>query len=216
MRPSQACVALTALLLFATARDAKANCIKKGSERWLVKTSAPVHVASPAKRFTVQDFAKLPAPVHMGDAGQPMLATRYDYAMSSGLHEGDLIAVRGYVKLIKTSPDDCDYHIQINPTNTGTGGTVVVEIPKADALHVVDGQLRKLLLVEHDSILKQLKLTKEPGTNRIKGPAYVEFIGALFYDGPHHKNCAGRGVDSPAVTCWEVHPVTLTHFVARP
>jgi hypothetical protein len=65
--------------------------------------------------------------------------------------EGQLVAVRGLVQLIKSAPDDRDFHIQLTPDKAGRRGTVIVEIPKPDVRHVRNAALRRLLTREHDS-----------------------------------------------------------------
>lgn len=145
-----------------------------------------------------------------------MIETRYPDAVS-GLHEGQLVSVTGWVRLIKTSSDDCDYHIQVEPTKTGHNGMVIVEVPEPDAHHVTDADLRGQLTAAREAIVKGLKLTKEPskGGNTI-GSAYMTFTGALFFDAPHYPNCGSRGSGDTAVTCWEIHPATTAKFAVRP
>ncbi|MEP6622528.1 MAG: hypothetical protein ABJE47_24615 [bacterium] len=206
-------LALPAVLL--TPPTVAAQCTKVGSERWDVKTSAP-NGSRTRHAFTAAELGALHEPPRIDEAGQKMLKTRYPDKLSLGLHEGDMVTVRGWVQLIKTSPDDCDYHIQLTPTKDGTTGTIIVEIPKADADHVSDYALRGELNAEHATILTQLKLAKEPGHVPIDGRAYMEFKGALFFDGPHYPYCDRRGEGTKAVTCWEVHPVVSTRFVRKP
>ncbi len=196
---------------------AQAACAAVGSERWAVKTSAPIDSANPHP-FTAMEFAALPAPPHILDHGEKLRNTRYPDPITAGLHEGDLVSVTGWVQLIKLSADDCDYHIQITPTRDGTSGTVIVEIPDGDAEHVADAALRSQLASERQLIRQQLNLKGEPskGGNVIGGRAYLEFTGALFFDGPHYPHCDARGEKAKAVTCWELHPVITARFVPRP
>jgi hypothetical protein len=205
--------ATVALLLGAPA--VAAQCKRVGVERWVVKTTAPIRAQRP-HRFDVSEFGQLAAPSRIDDDGERALVSRYRDATTDGLREGQLVAVRGWVQLIKTAPDDCDYHIQITPDQAGRTGTVIVEIPMPDASHVRNKALRGLLTRERGLIRNQLRLAREPGTVHIDGRAYMEFVGALFFDGPHYPHCDARGSGTPAVTCWEVHPVISSRFVPRP
>jgi hypothetical protein len=210
--------ALLLLALFPAATRAQATCTNVGKERWTVKTTAPLSATKKHPTFTAESFAKIPEPPNINAPGQKTLESRYTEAIDDSLHEGELVSITGYVQLIKTSPDDCDYHIQITPTAKGDSGTIIVEIPDPDAAHVSDPDLRAVLTAARDSIRKQLKLTREPGSggSQIGGRAYMEFQGALFFDATHDSNCAGRGTGTPAVTCWELHPVVLTRFAPKP
>jgi hypothetical protein len=218
IRLSYMTAALLLLSLLPMPTRAQATCTNVGKERWTVKTTAPLAAARKHPAFTPESFARIPEPPNIKAAGQKDLESRYTEAIDDSLHEGELVSITGYVQLIKTSPDDCDYHIQLTPTAKGDSGTIIVEIPDPDAAHVSDPDLRALLTAARDSIHKQLKLTKEPGSGgvQIGGRAYMEFQGALFFDGPHESNCAGRGTGTPAVTCWELHPVVLTRFAPKP
>ncbi len=203
--------------LFVMPAGAQATCTAVGSERWTVKTMAPIDSGQP-RAFTAAEFAALPAPPHILERGEKLRDTRYPDPVSSGVREGALVSVIGWVQLIKTSPDDCDYHIQITPTMDGATGTVIVEVPDGDAEHVADPALRRELAAERTLIRQQLNLKSEPSKrgNVIAGRAYMAFTGALFFDGPHYPHCDARGEKAKAVTCWEVHPVVGSRFVPRP
>src|SRR6185437_358960 len=114
---------------------------------------------------------------------------RYPDSMN-GFQEGQLVSVTGWVRLIKTSSDDCDYHIQIEPTKSGHDGMVIVEIPEPDSRHVTDPALRGTLETARTDMLQDLKLAKEPSKSGNKiGSAYMTIEGALFFDGPHYPKC---------------------------
>lgn len=69
------------------------------------------------------------------------LDTRFPDDLGKGLLEGSLVRVSGWVRLIATDPD-CDYHIQLTPTNSGTDGTVIVEVPNPDVAYENSAELR--------------------------------------------------------------------------
>jgi hypothetical protein len=210
-------VALGVALAWPGAVRAQAACTSVGAERWAVKTMAPT--GTHAHRFDTSEFAALPIPTDIQVPHDKMLDTRYPTAIASGLHEGSLVRVRGWVQKIKTSSDDCDYHIEITPDQNSNDGMVIVEVPAPDASHVTDPDLRQQLTAVRAKLYTMLKLTKEPSSGGVSigGRAYMEFSGALFFDGPHSPNCDRRGTRPPgAATCWEVHPVTGARFVKRP
>lgn len=182
-----------------------------------MKTMAPSGQSRP-QLFAAGAFARIPVLPGIEAHGQKELDSRYATLISGNLHEGDLVSVTGWVQLIKTSADDCDYHIQITPMQDGSAGTIIVEIPEPDPAHVSDAQLRAQLAAERTLVREQLHLIGEPSRsgNKINGRAYMEFTGALFFDGPHFPNCQSRGEGTPAVTCWEVHPVVSSQFAPRP
>ena len=58
----------------------------------------------------------------------------------------------------------------------------------------------------------------------IKGPAYVEVTGQLFFDSEHQAGMAKgvfrgksiKGKQLPSKTSWEIHPITNIVFAPRP
>jgi hypothetical protein len=182
---------------------AQATCTDVGSERWTVKTMAPL--AGGAHRFDAVQFVALPTPSDIQVRHDKMLDSRYPTPIKAGLHEGSLVRVRGWVQRIKVSPDDRDYHIEITPEENSTDGMVIVEVPAADAAHVADTDVRQLVGDVRTWLYAAVNLTHEPSSNgsKIGGRAYTEFSGALFFDGPHAPNCDARGSKPGAATCWE-------------
>ncbi len=123
----------------------------------------------------------------------------------------------GWVQFIKTSADDCDYHIQITPKRHGKSGTIIVEIPQPDARHVADPVLRATLAAARAALRQQLHITGEPpAKGLVLDGTYMEFTGALFFDGNDYPHCDDRGKGTPAVTCWEIHPVISTRILPPP
>ncbi len=171
-----------------------------------------------AHRFDAVQLAALPTPSDIVQPHDKMLDSRYPTAIAAGLHEGSLVRVRGWVQRIKVSPDDCDYHIEITPEQDSPDGMVIVEVPAPDAAHEADPEVRQQVADVRSWLYTRLHLTHEPSSSgtSIGGRAYIEFSGALFFDGPHSPNCDARGSRPGAATCWEVHPVTGAKFVKRP
>ena len=207
---------IAALLSTAGVAQSQAVCSAVGKDRWTVKTSAPA--GTHAKTIAFADFAKLavPSPVASGGKGIKTSEQRYAGA-KGGLQEGELVSVTGWVRFIKTSTDDCDYHIQLEASKTDSGAMIIVEIPKPDAAHVSDAALRGELRTTRAALLTDLHLPGEPKTSgNVIGSAYMTIEGALYFDAPHYPDCGKRGVHAAASTCCEIHPITTVRFAPRP
>ena len=206
---------LAVCMLPASKAVAQAACIGVGVKRWAVKTMAP-SPGTEAKAIDLKAFGALPPPPDFKKKTR-LIGTRYTGVIGANLHEGDLVRVAGWVQFIKTSADDCDYHIQITPKRGGKSGTIIVEIPQPDARHVADPTLRGQLLAARTALHQQLHLKGEPPAKGLfLDGEYMEFVGALFFDGNNYPHCDSRGKRTPAVTCWEVHPVIASRAVPPP
>ena len=190
-------------------------CVKPGVSRWSVKTSLPSRRAKPVP-MSLAAITALPIPASV--TGNKESTTRYSDDLGGGLTEGALVRVSGWVRVIATDPD-CDYHIQLTPTNAGIHGTVIVEVPRASATYEKSPELRDSATAVRDFLKARILRGKEPSGsagNKI-GKAYIEVVGQLFLDGHHLPNCDARGKQGMrATTCWEVHPVIAAHFAPRP
>jgi hypothetical protein len=164
----------------------------------------------------LEQITALPTPASV--EGNKERATRFPDDLGNGLKEGSLVRVSGWVRLIATDPD-CDYHIQLTPTNSGTDGTVIVEVPNPETNYEQSAELRDSATAVRDFLKTKILNGKEPsgGQGSKIGSAYIEVIGQLFIDAHHLPNCDARGKQGMhATTCWEVHPIVAAHFVARP
>ena len=215
-RPSVHMAMAAACILLPAKSTAQAACTGVGVNRWAVKTMAPASGAE-ARAIDPKAFGALPAPPDFRKKTR-QLGTRYTGAIGPNLHEGDLVRVAGWVQFIKTSADDCDYHIQITPKRGGKAGSIIVEIPQPDARHVADPALRAKLLAARAALHQQLHLTGEPPAKglRFPDPVYLELVGALFFDGNDYPQCDARGKGTGAVTCWEIHPVISSRVLPPP
>lgn len=190
-------------------------CTGVGIKRWAVKTMAPAAGQEP-RAIDAKALGALPPPPDFKKKTR-LISTRYTGVVDGGLHEGDLVRVSGWVQFIKTSADDCDYHVQITPKRGGKSGTIIVELPQPDAAHVADPALRARLVAARAALLQQLHLTgAPPAKGQFLDGQYIEFVGALFFDGNDYPKCDQRGKGTPAVTCWEIHPVVSTRIVPPP
>jgi hypothetical protein len=212
IRSMRRCLIATLVML---ATSMNAQCVKPGVSRWAVKTSLPATRTKPVA-VSLAELTALAPPASAETSKE--LATRFPENLGHGLKEGSLVRVSGWVRLIATDPD-CDYHIQLTPTNSGTNGTVIVEVPNPDAAYENSAELRDSATAVRDFLKTKLLKGKEPsgGKGSLIGAAYVEVIGQLFIDAHHLPHCDGRGKQGmPATTCWEVHPIIAARFASRP
>jgi hypothetical protein len=203
------------LCMMAMARIAPAQCEKPGVSRWAVKTSLPAKRNKPVA-MTLAEITALPVPVSAESDKEG--ATRFADDLGNGLREGSLVRVSGWIRLIATDPD-CDYHIQLTPTSSGTDGTVIVEVPSPEANYENSPELRDSATAVREFLKSKILKGKEPsgGKGSTIGGAYVEVVGQLFIDAHHLPNCDARGKQGMhATTCWEVHPVIAVHFAPKP
>ncbi len=205
-------LALAVLLVHAAL--AHGQCVKPGVSRWTVKTSLPANRNKPIA-VTLEEITALPDPDLSGGKESD---TRYPDDLGNGLKEGSLVRVSGWIRLIATDPD-CDYHIQLTPTNSGVDGTVIVEVPNPKANFEKSPELRDSATAVRAFLLSKILKGKEPagGKGSKIGSAYVEVVGQLFMDAHHSPNCDARGKQGMhATTCWEVHPIIAARFAPRP
>lgn len=209
MRP----ILISAVLALASA--ANAQCVKPGVSRWAVKTSVSTTASKPVA-VTLAELTALSVPTSAEHEKE--LDTRFPDDLGHGLKEGSIVRVSGWVRLIATDPD-CDYHIQLTPTNSGVDGTVIVEVPSPDAAYEKSPALRDSATAVRTFLKTKLLKGKEPagGQGSKIGSAYIEVVGQLLIDAHHLPHCEQRGKqEMHATTCWEVHPILAAHFTPRP
>ena len=210
------CVGFPLLLAIVFPIAAHSQCKKPGVERWAVKTSLPAAHDTPVP-LTLEQLVALPPPASAAsDKNNP---ARFPDDLGNGLHEGAIVRVAGFVRLVATDPD-CDYHVQLNASPTAMTGTVIVEVPADSTRYVDAAELRDSAATVREFFRARLLKGHNPGGssgNLIQGPAYIEVTGLLFFDGTHYPNCQARGKRGMhAATCWEVHPILSVRFVPRP
>jgi len=202
-----------------------AECHAPGKERWPIKTSV---VANPnyakTKTVTLADIMKLGNPPGAKNNDPKYQSARIpEFQNSLGVKEGDFLTVRGYLYLVATENNDCEYHIQLTdqPRTTTDKPTasdlcVIVEVARPDSFQ--DPELRKQAQAVRDFIKTKLTANQEPGPsgNIMQHPVYVQVSGQLFYDDAHLKTDGTpepRGKrDMKSNTLWELHPVFAFQF----
>ena len=197
-----------------TSPVARPACTEPGKSRWGVKSNVPRPSSIVnAKRVALKDLLALedpnPAPVKF----QPERGLIAPSPNSLGVHEGQLIRTRGYLRLVATEDNDCEYHIQLTTTPQATS-SLIVEVAKEDAVSIPSAFVRARAKEVRAWIRNSLFQGAEPpgGGKLVTPPVYVEVVGQLFFDSAHGKNDARGKHGMPSRTRWELHPVL---FITR-
>jgi hypothetical protein len=218
---------LLAGLLSLTTFDVSAQtCSGPGKERWPVKITlvAGADLNNP-KSVSLNVLLGLKNPPNIKHDDPRFQDVRIpEFSNSVGVQEGDIIRTVGWLYLIATESDDCDYHIQISnqprtTTNkpTAQDGCVIVEAPKPEFVDSTD--LKQDLSTERTFIKTKILKGNEPsnGGSVMIHPVCVEVTGQLFYDDAHlGKGDATelrgkKGMNSN--TLWELHPIISFRIV---
>jgi hypothetical protein len=196
------------------------ECHSPGKERWLVKTSVPSNANfANTKHVKLADLMKLGNPPGVKHNDSRFQDQRIP-AFQNGLNvkEGDFLTVRGFLYLVATEDNDCEYHIQISdqPRTTtdkpaGDEDCLIVEVARPDSFQ--DAEIQKRAQTVRDLIKTKLVANHEPGPsgNVMQHVVSVEVSGQLFFDDAHLKSDGTselRGKrDMKSKTLWELHPI---------
>jgi hypothetical protein len=135
------------------------------------------------------------------------------------LKEGDIVQTEGWVYLVATESNDCEYHIQIANDSLHGSPCTVVEVAKPDAKSIKDPTVRAKAKSVRLIILHNLVNGNEPAGGSgtlLKHPVYVRVTGQLFYD-DFHIGTPPRGKRGmKAANLWELHPVVAIEFASPP
>jgi hypothetical protein len=203
------------------------TCSGPGHERWPIKTSLPAAAdLTNTKRVALNDLLSLaPAPGVKHNDARYADARIPAFGNSLNVKEGDLLTTTGWLYLVATEDNDCDYHIQISPVSqtttkkpTASDDCLIVEAPKPDFVDNAD--LKQALITLRSYISTKLLRGKEPAN---RGSVMIHAVcvrvaGQLFYDDAHVKTNGEpelrgrRGMQSH--TLWELHPINS--FVIAP
>ncbi len=203
-------------------------CHSPGTERWAIKISAPPGAnLAKSKKTSLADLMKLPNPPGAKNKDPQFEKQRIPaFSNSLGVKEGDILTVTGYLYLVATEDNDCEYHIQISdqPRTAAdkpapTDECLIVEVARPEDFQ--DHELQKRAQAVRDFIKSRLLANKEPGPsgNVMQHTVSVQVTGELFYDNAHLKTDGTpelrgkRGMKSQ--TLWELHPVVDFQFAPK-
>jgi hypothetical protein len=132
--------------------------------------------------------------------------------------EGDIVQTEGWVYLIATESNDCEYHIQIANDSLHGSPCMVVEVAKPDAKSIKDPAVRAKAKSTRLLIRHNLLNGNEPAGSGtlLKKPVYVRITGQLFYDDFHIGTPARGKKGMKAANLWELHPVVAIEFASPP
>ncbi len=111
--------------------------------------------------------------------------------------EKPLRQVTAYIRLVKLSPDDCDYHMEVAATNGGSHNRMICEIPNTQEYCSLRAEFLKVLGLKTLSGKKLYTQKKAPK---------VVITGYPFFD-VSHAGPKNRSGSKNVATSWEIHPV---------
>ncbi len=220
-----ALLSVLGMLLAAGARE-----VKPGSARWPIKTSVPADAKldRPGVLIPLSEFLAL-APA-AENASDDFASVLYPKVKGARVAEGQIVRTRGFMRVV-AGEDDGDYHIQISETNDTFDNCLIVEVPKNDPVFVRNSTaVVDAAKAVRGFVMDRITKGQDPDGRilAIKGPAFVEVTGQLFFDAEHQAAMAknkfrgksiGSGTDRkqlPSKTSWEIHPITKIEFAPRP
>jgi hypothetical protein len=208
-------------VLSAPLATAKAVCKEPGKARWTLKSSVPTGADLSHPTFVpLADLLTLGEPVPAVTKNDSRYARKLIPAFDNPHHlkEGDIVSTEGWIYLVATEGNDCEYHIQIANDSQNGSPCMVVEVPKPDAKSVKSVSLRAKIKSVRNIIKANILNGKEPPSSGkvLAQPVYVRFTGQLFYD-DFHIGTPPRGKKGmKAANLWELHPITAIEFVSPP
>jgi hypothetical protein len=214
-RPLVGAAAALALLAGSTL---SAQCHEPGADRWPIKSSLPASADLGAPRtVALTTLLHLPnvAGVRQNDARYA--SVRIPQAADSGLHDGDIVTTTGYLRLVATDDNSCEYLFQLSQQPVDTD-VLIVAVPKDDEISVADSALRARAATIRTWVRARLLGGGEPSPrgNVMQHSVYVRVTGQLFYDDANIGQPPGgrKGMIAPGL--WEIRPATSIEFSMPP
>jgi hypothetical protein len=196
-----------------------AECTEPGKLLWGLKSNIPKPSSiAKAKFVRFSELMRLPYPDPMPKRNLPTRDRVALIANPNGVKEGDMIRTRGWLRLIATEDNDCEYHLQLTQTKASKN-SVIIEVSKDDATSIKSAFVRGKAKTVRAFIRDEANGGEEPpeGGKVLDPPIYVEVAGQLFLDSAHGKNDKRGKGGMPAATLWEIHPVlAIKHGTAPP
>jgi hypothetical protein len=205
------------------------ECHSPGAERWPIKTSiATSSNTATGKPVQLGDLMKLENPPGAKNNDPTYQSKRFPaFKNNLGVNEGEILTVTGYLYLVATEDNDCEYHIQLSnqPRSTtdkpqSSDECLIVEVARPDAFS--DAALQQKAQAVRDYIKTKLLANAEPGPsgNVMQHAVYVQVRGQLFFDDAHLKKDGTpelRGKrNMKSATLWELHPIVDFKIIQAP
>ena len=198
-----------ATLLLAIPAPALADCTEPGKALWSIKSNVPRGASiTRAPMVPLAGLMNLPDPEPVPSPGKLLRPRIPHFDNALGIQEGELVRTRGWLRLIATEDNDCEYHLQLTLSATSTR-SFIIEVAKDDATSIRSAWVRSKAGKVRAFVRDEVNGGKEPpeGGKTLADPLYVEVVGQLFYDSAHGKNDKRGKAGMPAATLWELHPV---------
>lgn len=207
----------------ASAHALAQTCDGPGKERWPIKTSVvDSSKLSPSKTIGLNDLLALAQPAGVNNDDARYADARIPaFTNSLNVKEGGIIRTTGWIYVVATEKNDCDYHIQIsnqprtlttNPAQPGDN-CMIVEAPRPD--FISDSTLSAAVAAVRDYVKTKLTRGNEPSSTS-HGSVMIHAVcasvaGQLFNDDAHLKKdgtseLRGKG-GMTSKTLWELHPL---------
>ena len=209
---------LVAVAFLALLTSAPATCTEPGKLLWGLKSNVPAHSSiEKAKLVKLSQLMELPYPDSMPNRKLETRDRLPLIANPDGIREGDMIRTRGWLRLIATEDNDCEYHLQLTLSDTSTQ-SFIIEAGKDDATSVKSKFVRGKVASVRAFIRDETNAGNEPpeGGKLLDTPQFVEVVGQLFLDSAHGKNDKRGKGGMPAATLWELHPVLVVKHAKAP
>jgi hypothetical protein len=189
------------------AHQAAAACTEPGKSRWGTKTNVPLHSSiSHATMVPLTDLMHFMDPVPTVKKFSPAVGRIPPFTNALGLQEGQIVRTKGWLRLVATESNDCEYHIQLTRT-TSADSCFIVEIARDDATSIQSTWVRNRAAIVRQWFHDHVTNGAEPTTDSLATPVYVEVVGQLFFDSAHGPHDARGKKGMHATTRWELHPI---------
>jgi len=195
--------------LLARGLGAQSTCTEPGKELWGLKSNVPLHASiTKAKLIPLADLMDLAAPSPAPKSNLLKRKRLPAFANPHHVKEGDIVRTRGFLRLVATSDNDCEYHIQLTTTASATS-SFIVEIARESAASIKSTFVRGKAAAVRKFIRDDINGGREPSEagRTIVPPVFVEVAGQLFFDSGHSPNDQRGKAGMPAATLWEIHPI---------
>jgi hypothetical protein len=162
----------------------------KGTERWTLKQRKQPSSLAGAKSVSITDVLAWKIPAGHKDSEEQAIPPR----------EPKLYTVSGFVRKVKLSDDDCDFHLELATSGTSKRDWVIVEVSASSK--ALQNKLAGMFNLSNDVHSHMYSATK---AKKVRATGYA------FFDLSHQckkwptKGCQHGGEN--VMSIWEIHPV---------
>ena len=209
---------IVAALAIAATSHARLVCTKPGVRLWNLKSNIPKPSSiTKAPLIPLKDLMAMPYPDVMPKSNLNRRDRVAAFPNPHNLTEGQMVRTRGWLRLVATEDNDCEYHMQLTLSRTSKR-SFIVEVSKDDATSIHSAFVRSHAKTVRAFVRSTLFNGDEPpeDAKALDDPVYVEVVGQLFLDSAHSVNGQRGKAGMPAATLWELHPVLAIKRAPEP